>query len=395
MAPLIFSKRSFKFKYAPDAVTDSLARHLNELKKGSRVKPKRLFVYPTCLCNEACRYCSDGLNNDSTQRTNIKYDKDRDFFSNKSYIDRLVKDIRALKITDVHLFGGGEPFFYKQNLFYFLEKLKNTDVFIRVITNTRYLDENDIARIVKGGLISQLNISLNTDSENTARKIYPDPSRHQHTVEVLQWVTKYKGLYRTDFPKVDIMNILLNVNHDKILDIIDLLRGHRINYFFFQPLRVYSDKQKAFLLSPEEQGELERQIPEIGKRLGGLGIRSNIDEFRMIKNDLRGTDSAKLSDDLELKNQHGLALKCYMPLTTISICYNGNIPLCQFKYDKQYSRNYFDIQGLEELAKSREYSDFTGRFISGQLAEICDKCNFCVPHELNFMRERILHLSGK
>lgn len=395
MRRLLFFKKTFRFKYSPDAVMDSLARHLNELKKGSKVKPKRLFVYPTCLCNDSCRYCSDGLNNDSLQGTGIKYDKARDFFSRRSYIDRLIKDIRRLRIVDLHLFGGGEPFFYRENMFYFLERLKKTDVFIRVITNTKQLDEESIARIVKQGLISQLNISLNTDSEDTARKIYPDPSRHQHSIDVLKWLTRFKALYKTDFPKVDIMTILLKINYDKILDIIGLLSGYSINYLFFQPLRVYSEKQKEFLLSPEEQRALERQIPEIQKRLDALKIRSNIEEFRPVSNKPADPGSLQLAGDLALKNKHGLTLNCYMPLTTASICYNGNMPLCQFKYDRQYKRNYFDTRGLEEFTKSREYCDFTGKFIEGMLPELCDKCNFCVPHELNLIRERVLRLCGK
>lgn len=388
-------KRSFRFKYNPEAVTEEMARCLNGLKKNSPVRPRRLFVYPTCLCNDKCAYCSDGLNNDSPGESRINYDRKRDFFSDKGYIDRLVKDIRTLKIADVHLFGGGEPFFYKENMFYFLEKLRDTDVFIRIITNANGLEKADIERIVRGGLISQLNISLNTDSENTAEKLYSDASRHRHTMEVLRWITECKASCKTEFPKVDIMFIVLKVNYDRIIEIIESLEGREINYFFFQPLRVYSEKQKAFALSPAEQEALRRQVPEIEKALDRFKIRSNIAEFKGEERVASGGSPAKPAQNLELRNKHGAFLQCYMPLTTVSICYNGNIPFCQFKYDKQYGSNYFEIKGLEELLKSGEYSAFTANFISGSLPEVCGKCNFCVPHELNFIRERMLHPSRK
>lgn len=387
-------KQKFHFRFNPDAVFEQMVKYLYNLKSNSRIMPPlRLFVYPTALCNDRCKYCSDGTNIDSEeQKKALNYNKSKDFFSNRSYIDKLIKDIRELRIRDLHLFGGGEPFFYKENMFYFLERIKNLDIFIRIITNANNLNDEDIERIVKERLVSQLNISLNTGSKKTAEEIYLDSNRHLHTVGVLESITKFKAMYQTEFPKVDIMFTLMSVNYNTVLEIINLLKGHKINYFMFQPLRVYSDKQKSFLLTPAQEKEFLKEVPRLEKRLEELNIFSNMNIFK--SNAGSGSASSiQYPKALELKNKNNLILKCYIYLTTFSICYNGNMPFCQFRYDKFYRQNYFDIDSLKEFFRGDEYKSLVNSFINGEVPDICQECNFCVPHELEQIRKRCIHFS--
>lgn len=386
-------KQKLKFKYTPDAVTNLIATRLYTLTKKTKINPLRLFVYPSGLCNDKCKYCSDGLNaENSKEKSFIQYDPERDFFKHRNYIDKLIKDIKRLKIRDLHLFGGGEPFFYKENMFYFLEKLKDIDIFIRIITNTNNLNEQDIERIIRDRLLSQINISFNTDSLETAEKIYVDVSRHSHTLDILNAITKYKKVYATNVPYVDIMFTLLKVNCDKIPEILELLQGHSINYFFFQPLRCYSEQQEELIASDIPQ----RKIARIEKKLTDLQIESNISELRpAIGSSIGRTDSREVSSTPSVINKNGIHIRCYMPLTTLSICYNGNIPLCQFRYDKQYRLNYFDIKSLNEFVMGKEYSSFVRSFINGQLPEICTNCQFCVNAELDIIRKRFLHFKNR
>ncbi len=397
MSPVNFLRPALEFKYNPEAVTNCMAEYLYTLRQDAAVKPMRLFVYPTGLCNDSCRYCSDGSRaGGGDYGAFLKCDPKRDFFNNKVFIDKLVADIKNLRIRDVHLFGGGEPFFYKEQTFYFLEQLKETDVFIRVITNAKNLGREDMFKIIKGGLISQLNISFNTESRQTAEKLYADSSRHQHSVDALGAITEYKGKYKVEFPKIDIMFTILNINYNRVTEIINLLKGHSINYFMFQPLRCYTSKQKEFALTKEQEEEFSAQVPAIERMLHELGVRSNIGEFK--KNEQRGpsgTNPAVSSRYPELVNKHGLRLGCYIPLTTLSICYNGNIPLCQFKYDQQYKQNYFELKELKEFIKSEDYSSFVRSFIDTRPPATCSVCNFCVPFELEIMKQRFLAFTQK
>ncbi len=390
-------KPVFRFKYDPGSLTDILADHLYNLREDSAVVPFRLFVYPSALCNDSCRYCSDGACAGSESAKDfLRYEPTRDFFADRKYIDKLINDIKELEIRDIHLFGGGEPFFYKENMFYFLERLKDTDIFIRIITNANNLDSRDVDYIVKNKLISSLNISLNTDSEETAKKLYTDSSRHAHSLSILDAIVKCKGLYGTDFPRVNIMSILLNVNYDKISDIIHMIGRYKIAFFSLQPLRCGSDNQNEFMLSKEQEESFTQDIPRIEEKLNEFKIVFDITEFKKEgKNHSRNSLPDNSPGRPELKNKNNLALKCYLPLITLAISYNGNIPFCFFKYDKQYKNNYFELNSLKEFIYSREYAGFVKNLINFKLPEICADCHFCSFYEFETMKKRFKSFENK
>ena len=391
------------FRFNTDTLT-LLARHLFVLKQNSHVTPKRLFVYPTGLCDDKCRYCVDGLN--AGDAAFLRYDPEKDFFNSQAYIDKLISDIKELQIIDMHIFGGGEPFFYKENMFYFLEKLKDLDIFIRIITNANRLNDEDIEKIIKNKLVSQLNISFNTDSDASAAKIYKNTIRHTHTLNILSSITKYKNIYKTDFPKVHIMFVILNINYNKVIEIVELLNEHTIEFFMFQPLRVSADGQRELALSLAQEEQLIMDIPHIEEALQRHNMRSNINSLKPtsgISADRDAAENRPLTNGMtpelsnaksintkfykpdfcsfELINKYGLRIKCHMPLTTMAICYNGNIPFCQFKYNEQYRANYFDIASLKDFTESQEYRTFVGNFINGEFPEMCRGCSFCIPQE--------------
>lgn len=395
---MLFSKslnRAFLYRNAPDKVFEHFSRSLYLYQKGTLVKPERLFIFPSALCNDSCLFCSDGLNAQDYARMDfLQYNKDAEFFSNIVYIDRLIKDVINLKIRDIHLFGGGEPFFYKENMFYFLEQIKKADVFVRIITNGNNLEERDIRHIVKNKLVSQLNISFNSDSEETAAKIYRSSSRHSHAVALLRQVVYYKKLFSVEYPQIDIMFIAMKVNYDKILEIIRLLSNLKINFFMFQSLRCYEHKQKVLALSLSEKNELAQAIPSIQKELNMHTIQSNLHVWKS-ELGLSAEEHAPvtISSLLELVNSNSLVLKCYMPLSTLSICYNGKIPLCQNIYHRLYEQNYFKIKSLKDFIKSKEYTYFVSHFIDGALPAVCSECAFCTFGELEDIKNRFIFFS--
>jgi MoaA/NifB/PqqE/SkfB family radical SAM enzyme len=381
-----------RFKFSPDAVTEAMAAGLYDLRSGSRIIPMRLFVYPTALCNDKCRYCSDSLNAEqNTETRHLRYDPRKDLFADKENVRRLAADVKKFSVRDIHLFGGGEPFFYKENMFYFLESLRDTDVFIRVITNANALDDQDVERIVRDRLVSQLNISFNTDCEETASSIYSSPGRHGHTLQVLSALTRYKNIYSSGYPSVDIMFTILKNNYDRIPAVVGNLRGHRIHFFFFQRLRCYTEQQRALAAPSLPQEDLKAA----GRMLEEMGITSNISELAEVEGHPAGEGEGTGRHKVFLRNRRGLPLACYMPFTTLSICYNGAVPVCQFKYEQQFAFNYLDSGGLAPLLKSGEYSSFVSSFFGKEtLPDICGGCRFCVDHESETLRKRFEHFDS-
>lgn len=392
MLGLFRSKHIMRFRFSPDAVTEAMAAGLYRLRRGSRILPLRFFVYPTALCNDKCIYCSDSLNAERNAATeHLRYNPQKDLFSRKADVERLSGDVKRLAVRDIHLFGGGEPFFYKENMFYFLEMLKDTDVFIRVITNANALQAEDVERIVRDRLISQLNISFNTDCEETASSMYSSRGRHRHTLEVLEAVTKFRETYGSPVPSVDVMFTLLKNNYDRLPAVVNNLRGHKINFFFFQRLRCYTDQQLALAAPPVPPED----ILKAGRMLEEMGIKSNISELSPGEQPPADDRGIRNHSDVSLRNKRRIPLACYMPLTTLSICYNGAVPVCQFKYDKQFSYNYLDSGSLTGFLKGKEYNSFVRGFLGkDELPDVCKGCFFCVNYELETMKKRFKHFDS-
>lgn len=388
----LFSKRShrMRFRHDPDAVMQHMARSLYELENSRGVRPQRLFIYPSGLCNDDCCYCSDGLKADPLSFQNyLKTEGNNDFFARRSLIDRLIRDIVKLGIRDVHLFGGGEPFFYKENMFYFLTKMKKQDVFLRVITNANNLSGSDARRIVRRDLLSQLNLSFNTDSGETAGRIYLDPGRHENGLNFLKGLWEEKKSLGSGFPVVDIMFTILSHNYDKAGRVIGLLKDLGVHYVLFQPLRRYSSRQDGLLLSPAQVDEFLASCPVWARELEEIGVGSNLLSLNRESFGLQSyrPEEGARQQPQSLHNARGLKLSCYVPLTTLSVCYNGNIPLCQFRYDLQYSVNYFTMESLRDFFMSRAYLDFVSVFLKAQRPDSCAGCAFCVPHEREVLDE--------
>ena len=398
----------FKFRFDTDTLKP-ISQYLFEIKQSSDISPKRLFIYPTGLCDDKCKYCVDGVNAKDTAF--LQYNKEKDFFGNRLYIDKLISDIIKLKIIDLHIFGGGEPFFYKENLFYFLDKLKKVDIFTRVITNANSLNDADIKMIVAEKLLSQLNISFSTDSDAAAKNIYARAERHAHSLEVLNSITRYKHIYKTDFPKIHVMFVILNINYNKVVEIIELLKEHAIEFFMFQPLRIPLNARMEMALSQEQEQEFIKSIPDIEKMLKKHNMRSNIDSLKPLSssplntqvtegmfsewvkgNNLAGNFYGAASCNSQLINKYCLKITCHMPLTTTAICYNGNIPFCAFKYNEQYRLNYFDTPSLLAFVQSQEHKGFVNYFINGTLPEICKDCSFCIPCENEAIKHNFANL---
>jgi len=372
----------FRFKFNHENVFNHMSNYLYGLRSCQDIKPFRLFLHPSGKCNDSCKYC----------KTNINSKLEIDFFKNKNYLDKLARDIEELSIKDIHMLGGGEPFFYKENMFYFLEKLINVDAFIRIITNGNNLNDLDISNIVKDGLVSQLNITLSTDSEKMSGRLYQNKKRHAQTISVLESIFKYKSFYNKQFPRIDIMFVLSNLSYNKIDSIISILKELNISYFFMQPLRINCDDYRELELSNQQKKEFLDKIPETEELLKKANIMSNINDFKINDDFIENSRDYKcVIPDTVLLGRY-LKIGCYFPLTTIAIHHDGAIPKCYFA-DPLFAKNYFSISSLKEEVMNADYLDFIKNFIGGNCRSNCDKCRICILYEVEEIKKMFVNFN--
>lgn len=372
----------FLFKYNLREVFNGITDYLYNIRSYKDIRLQRFYVYPSARCNDQCIYCGE-CHKDGNAR-------EIDFFENKDSIERLIRDVKFLKLKEVHLFGGGEPFFYKDNMLYFLEEMRSIDTFIKIITNGNNLSDEDIEKIVRGGLISNLAINLNTDSSQMAQNVYLDGERHSHTVSILESIAKYKKLYNKRYPLVDVFFVLFNMNYDKILSIISILEKFDISFFFIQPLRVYTQQHEKLKLSKEQMGAFEAMLPEIEKRLDEADIKSNTGDFKINKNlieDSRNLKCVILNKVLQGRSK----LACYLPLTTFFIYPEGIVHKCMY-LQEVYNCSYFSFSSIQDMINSSEVTEFLAKFVEGTGVSHCQNCHACVLNEVEEIKKRFRDL---
>jgi len=374
------------YKYNQESVFESIVQYLSKLRTERDIRPLRLFVFPSGRCREKCSYCS--LNNNKPGVV--------DLFSKKKFVEKLIVDIKESGFIDIHLFGGGEPFFYKENMMYFLESLQDTDGYLRIITNGMNLEEKDIKLIVKKGLVSQLNLTLNYASEELSLETYGNRERHRHTLYILQNIKKYKSIYRVKYPFVDIMFVLMNNNYRQLPQIIKLVSTLDINYFFLQPLRIDCEYHKTLALSEKDKEYFVSSISILRRLFSDNGIRSNIDDFVVDENFIDDSAYHRSVVSGTRINFSSVSLGCYFPLTTVAILNNGTIPKCFFLPYNYYQYNYLEESfRLSKFLSSSEFKSAMGNFIGPASIANCPRCTLCILYEFEEIKRRLYASASK
>lgn len=368
-------KTDYNLRYDSDLVFRESFEFLDNIDKDniSKIKPSQIVIMANLRCNSKCIYCcvKDNINR-------------KELFSDLDLVNKLIEDIRDIGIKYI-LIVGGEPFFYKKNMIYFLEKLKDLDCFIIMNTNSTLLKKRDIKKIVKNELISCLSISLNSDCDELEYKISGDKKRHSKTICNLKLVDYYKRKYDAKIPYVVIMFAMFNLNYHSILNILNQVKEYNVNGFVIQPMRVYEKKDEVLKLNEYQKQEFLKMVPELIEVAEKYKIDNRFSDF--LKEDLieNATSLQKINKYEKIYNKKGIFFNCYFPLSNIAVDWEGKFFGCPFYFSEknQLTLDYY-TNNLREFVKSKSYIDHLKNFINKKkLPEFCKNCNLC---ELNRVR---------
>jgi len=354
---------------------DKIATHLYDNFVNGRVKPLRLHIGPTTLCNLNCGFCwRQGF------PTNENYLPPERFVS-------LIHEAADLGVEIVHLQGSGEPFFYKPDLVPVMQAIKERGMYGNIVTNGTLFDKEKTSLMVEIGW-DEINFSLDSTIADVHDELRGAKNVFAKVIQAITDFNHLKDKHRFDKPLINLHVVITNRNYREIRKIFKLAERLNINSVHFIPLLVTSPMAAELDLSLKQRLWLENEVDRI--------IDSNIPGF--IQNNLVyfGRQARILQffrvEDFEkpLGNRDLIWNKvfCFEPWYSISID-NSVVDYCDVIENTGLNINNCS---LSQAWNSETFSQARQKFISGIGEGKCRNC--CMPDSIFDLRQRLIDFKG-
>ena len=242
---------------------DEKIRRLLEWTRGKKAFPYSIELSPTLRCNLNCLFC-------------WRYGKKIDYGNELSLEEykRILKEAHQLRVREIRIIGGGEPFFRKDTL-EVMKEVKRYKMFGYVCTNGTLLTENKIKTLVRIGW-DHVKISFHAPDKKTQDFLSQGKS-FEKIVNTIKTFVKWKKKIKTKKPKLEIGLVLNRLNFRKVPEMVKLAKELKVQAFFIEPLTIYTQKGKELKLKRKEAEEFK----EYAKKAYSLAnnLETNLQQF--------------------------------------------------------------------------------------------------------------------
>jgi len=354
---------------------DEKIARLIEWAKGRKALPYSIELSPTLKCNLNCLFCwRYGKKVESENELTLEEYK------------RILKEANELKVREVRIIGGGEPFFRKDTL-EIMKEVKRYKMFGYVCTNGTLLTEDMIRTLVTIGW-DHVKISFHAPDKKTQDLIAQGKS-FDKIVENIKTFVKWKEKLKTEKPKLEIGLVLNRLNFRKVPQMVKLAKKLKVQAFFIEPLTVYTKKGMKLKLRKREAEEFK----EIAKKAFSLSgnLETNLQHFfspELIEKTGRMVEEIKRM--IKRKKKDFLSVPCYEPWWRMGIRIDGWVCPCGF-LDQNTTENVRK-KSLKEIWFGKYFEKRRKEMLSGNLPEYCKKCCTTLVLSNQIIREELAKL---
>ncbi len=354
-----------------------MAHRLVRWQNGASPPPWELMICPTHRCNLKCGICARSWEEHSHP---LLFDEVPD----ERWLP-LVDEAAALGVRYFSIGGGGEPTLRRELVIKICARAKSLGMEGHLQTNGTLLREEDINTLVALGW-DHVTISLDgpTPSINDAIRYKGAFSESVKRIEMLRAAKKRQKASRPDI-QVHMVLTALNCEHLSAMVAFCLELG--VEALFVSPLIEYSPDMKAFVLSPQQRGELPGYVEKAIARADAAGLPHNLENLLPTPN----ADTDTFTGDTSLSSQwpagHIAGVRCLEPWRGLVVSSGGHaLPCCHFWEEKADS---IRSNSLSDVWLGPYMSEFRQKMRNGPLPEPCRTCGF--PDSLTHrkLRERV------
>jgi MoaA/NifB/PqqE/SkfB family radical SAM enzyme len=288
--------------------------------------PSFIAIEPVNLCNLKCPECPVGNGTLTRQARFIESDLHH----------KLVDEIGRYLWTILYYFQG-EPFLNK-DLFEMIRYAKKKNIFTITSTNGHFLSENNCSELIKSGL-DKIIISMDGIGSEVYN-VYRKNGNYQKVINGIETLVSARLKFKSKTPRIVLQFLVLKSNQHQLDDVKKLGDFLKVDKVVFKTAQLY-DFQNGHPLIPD--------IPRYSRYM-----RDKSGHYR-IKSDLKN--------------------RCWRMWTNPVLTSSGEIAVCCFDKNAEFSPGSFQNQSFRQIWHSPEYLGFRNiLFQNRKSIEMCNNC---------------------
>lgn len=324
---------------------------LRRWKRGERPGPYTLEISPTLRCNLNCKFC---------WRRDPEAEIKADELSLKRYRE-LFKEAKKLNVAEVRVIGGGEPFF-RQDIMQILRSIKANELYGYVCSNGTLLDEDRCRQLIDIGW-DYVKFSLHGLETTHDRLVEKDGAfaRAKQAIESLA----------DSSIEVELGMVVVKDNYDQLDQMADWVDDIGVDYFFLEPITVYSELGRQLKPGESERRELNHTLRQL-KEKNSLSFETNF--ASIVDRDLSArTNNMKQYILSQVGEGEGMAkVPCYEPFLKVGVRVDGRVAPCGF-YDRERGDSIRN-KTLQEAWYGDYFQERREEQLTKNLPDYCSKC---------------------
>jgi MoaA/NifB/PqqE/SkfB family radical SAM enzyme len=367
--------------------------------KGKRQCPFKIDLELHRRCNLSCLSCS--------RRSDPNYDNINEYskkveLPKEKWLD-IIEEAHDADVREWHLAGGGEPMFLPEVTLPVMTLIKKHDMFGIITTNGTLWKRKFIQQIVKIGW-DRIHFSIDGPSANVHDYLRNSPGTFEKVIKTIKTFNKFKKNYKKDKPDINI-NMVLSVKNYKLLPkMVMLAKSLKINYFFVDPLIVYSDFGEKLKLKNENIKEFTKYLIKASNLSIKFGINNNfagLDKnlqselitktssmHEVVRKDVERTKVMKAKDFVK----KFLSASCYKPFFHMTIKCDGRTTSCDVPVSGGDS---IKNKSLLQVWNGEYFESLRNKLMNGKVSDFCAQCNPShITQKRTYQRE-ILKMAGE
>ncbi len=318
-------------------------------KKGRKMPPITLELFPTFYCNQSCIFCP---------RKDLEKEETT-FELSDGQLLKIISEAAELGIKKIDLIGGGEPF-RREICIELVKRIKEEGMDGYLNTNFSLPTEENLRQLVENGW-DYIKISLHMPNRKHDL-ITNNKGAFKKVIRNIKVLNRYKKKLGSEKPVLELGPVLFNGNYKHIKGFIRLASKLNVQNVFFQPVIQYSGIKK-YKLTKEQNDFLQKNLKNYESLAKRLDVNINLKS--LLKNEL-----IEKSDNRQIKKEEGVY--CYEPWLHLTIWPNGTYASCSFPQIKE--RGVLENRSLKEVWLGNYFLKLRKKLEKGVVPEHCKRC---------------------